>query len=273
MPVKPRPQNGMNKLTIRPKQSLGQNFLVDENIARKIIRSLAPNPEDVIIEIGPGFGVLTKYLIPAVKKVVAIEIDQKLAEQLRTEFGHLQNLEIVKDDFLKVDLASYFTNGKLRILGNIPYNITSRVMFKIFKVRHNINDMILMIQREVAERIVAQPKCKEYGILSVFSQLYSKPKILFHISRNVFTPKPAVDSAMVQWNFSQVGKFAIRNEILFDEIVHLTFQQRRKMLRNSLQQFPEFSSKLEQIDFDLTKRPEELTIDEFVNLSNQLAVW
>ena len=130
------------------------------------------------------------------------------------------------------------------------------------KIRHNINDMILMIQREVAERIVAKPKSKEYGILSVFSQLYSKPKILFHISRNVFTPKPAVDSAMVQWDFSAEKKYVIRDEILFDEIVHLTFQQRRKMLRNSLQQLPEFSLKLEQIDFDLTKRPEELTIDE-----------
>lgn len=263
----------MNKLTFRPRQSLGQNFLVDENIARKITKNLTPNPQDVIIEIGAGFGVLTKYLIPETRRIVAVEIDRDLCQNLRVEFGEFANFELVEGDFLKLDLRRYLEEGsRLRILGNIPYHITSPVIFKIFELRRIIKDMTLMIQREVAERIVAQPACKAYGILSVFSQLYSRPKILFHVSKNVFKPRPEVDSTVLRWDFSKACDFEIRDEDLLDKIIHLAFQQRRKMLRRSLQQLPGFMSFFTRFDFDLEKRPEELSVTEFVELSNQIAI-
>ncbi len=261
----------MNKLTFRPKQSLGQNFLVDENIARKIIKNLTPNPQDVIIEIGPGFGVLTKYVIPQVKQVIGVEIDRDLCRDLREQFSQFENFNLIEGDFLKTDLTQYWEEGDpIRFLGNIPYHITSPVIFKIFQIRKFVSDMTLMIQREVAERIVAPPGGKDYGILSVFSQLYSAPKILFHVSKNVFKPKPDVDSSVIRWDFSKPENVDVENEEVFDKIVHLTFQQRRKMLRKSLQQIPDFPEYSDKISFDLEKRPEELSVSDFAELSNQI---
>ncbi|TDI81770.1 MAG: ribosomal RNA small subunit methyltransferase A [Caldithrix sp.] len=265
----------MNKLTFRPKKSLGQNFLVDENIARKIIEKLTPNPQDVIIEIGPGFGVLTKYIISQARKVIAIEIDAKLCESLRGRFRSSKNFTLIQGDFLKTELRNYLEEEVLvRFLGNIPYHITSPVIFKIFQIRQFASDMTLMIQREVAERIVANPGGKDYGILSVFSQLYSKPKILFHISRNVFKPKPQVDSSVIKWDFTQPEDVGVVSEEVLDKVIHLTFQQRRKMLRKSLQQIPGFFEYSKKINFNLEKRPEELSVHEFVELSNQISkLW
>jgi 16S rRNA (adenine1518-N6/adenine1519-N6)-dimethyltransferase len=257
--------------TFRPKKSLGQNFLVDENIARKIIASVAPNPEDVILEIGPGFGVLTKYLIPAVKKLIAVEIDPKLVQNLKERFGEAKNFDLIAGDFLELDFVELFENLEpLRVLGNIPYHITSPVIFKVFEHRNLVHDMILMIQKEVAQRIVAAPGNKEYGILSVFSQLRSEPRILFHVSRNVFKPKPEVDSTVVRWDFTREPRLEIRSEEILDKVIHGVFQQRRKMLRKSLKNIPELSVNLDDLNFDLQKRPEELTPAEFVELSNLL---
>ena len=259
----------------RPKKSLGQNFLVDENIARKIIQYLSPQPQDVMVEIGPGFGVLTKYLIPCVQRLIAVEIDHKLSRRLAAQFGRHENLVLIEGDFLKTDLLE-FTGGslKLRVLGNIPYHITSPVIFKVFAVRALVADMILMIQKEVARRIVANPGSKDYGILSVFSQLFSQPKMLFSVSKNVFKPRPDVDSVMVRWDFSKPVDLGIANSEILDKLVHVTFQQRRKMLRKSLQQLDNISDQISQIDFNLEKRPEELTPIEFVHLSNEIArLW
>ncbi len=258
----------------RPKKSLGQNFLVDENIARKIIHHVAATPDDTIVEIGPGFGVLTKYLIPVSKRVIAVEIDRKLARHLAGQFGHPQNFILIQGDFLKKELAEFSGGEKVRVLGNIPYHITSPVIFKVFAARHLVTDMILMIQKEVARRIVAQPGSKDYGILSVFSQLHSSPKILFSVSKNVFKPKPDVDSAVVRWDFSRPLAAVVSSYEILDSVVHATFQQRRKMLRKSLQQIIEVADHLDQIDFDLKKRPEELSPGEFVKLSNEIArLW
>lgn len=257
--------------TFRPKKSLGQNFLVDENIARKIIASVAPNPEDVILEIGPGFGILTKYLAPAVKKLIAVEIDPKLVQNLKERFDGQKNFELIAGDFLELEFVELIEDsGYLRVLGNIPYHITSPAIFKIFEHRNLVHDMILMIQKEVAQRIVASPGDKEYGILSVFSQLYSEPRILFHVSRNVFKPKPEVDSTVVRWDFTREPRMTIRNEEILHKVIHGVFQQRRKMLRKSLKNIPELPVNLDDLNFDLQKRPEELTPAEFVKLSNLL---
>ncbi|MFQ5649053.1 MAG: 16S rRNA (adenine(1518)-N(6)/adenine(1519)-N(6))-dimethyltransferase RsmA [bacterium] len=262
----------MSELTFRPRQSLGQNFLMDENVARKIIRTLTPNPEDVIVEIGPGFGVLTAHVLPVARRVVAVEIDRRLVQQLQTRFAGFDNLELVTGDFLKVELEPYRQgSARLRVLGNIPYHITSPVIFKVFEARQHVQDMLLMIQREVAERIVARPRCKAYGILSVFSQLYAEPEIAFHVSSNVFVPRPEVGSSVVRWDFSGAQRRRVADEALLGKIIRTCFNQRRKMLRKSLKRVAGAEQLLSQIDFDLQRRPEELSVEEFVELSNQFA--
>ena len=264
--------NKWSKLaTFRPKKSLGQIFLVDENIARKIVRFVAPNPGDIILEIGPGFGALTKYLIPVVNKLIAVEIDRNLVKNLKEEFGEENNFELLEGDFLELEIVELFEDsGPLRVLGNIPYHITSPVIFKIFGQRDLVHDMILMIQKEVAQRIVASPGSKEYGLLSVFSQLYSEPRILFHVSKNVFKPKPEVDSTVVRWDFTKNLQIAIKSPETLHKVIHGAFQQRRKMLRKSLRSIPELQLTLENIDFNFERRPEDLTPVEFVELSNVL---
>lgn len=262
----------MNVLTFRPKKSLGQNFLVDENIARKIIKFVAPSPEDIVIEIGPGFGVLTKYLIPEVKKIVAVEIDRHLVRELESGFGQHENFELVAGDFLEFEIAAVAAGGRtVRVLGNVPYHITSPVIFKIFDQRVFVRDMILMIQKEVARRIVAAPNSKDYGILSIFSQLYAEPRILFHVSKNVFKPRPEVDSSVVQWDFSKKKGAGIRNEDILRQVVRGTFQQRRKMLRKSLSHLATLPVDTDRLEMNLERRPEELYPPEFVELSNQIA--
>jgi 16S rRNA (adenine1518-N6/adenine1519-N6)-dimethyltransferase len=259
----------VSRVTIRPKQSLGQNFLVDGNIVRKIISAVAPNRSDVIVEIGPGLGVLTDYLVDQAGRVIAVEIDRRLAVELQRRLDS-DNFTLLTGDFLKMDLVKLADRETIRIVGNIPYHITSPVIFKAFEHRDIVRDMTLMIQREVAERIVAKPRTKAYGILSVYSQLYSRPRIRFIVSRNVFKPRPEVDSAIVQWDFSKAVPVPNMAPDLLDKIVHLTFQQRRKMLRRSLKQLPRFDGVADRLTLDFNRRPEELTPLEFVELSNMI---
>jgi len=254
----------------RPKQTLGQNFLVDENVARKIVELINPQPDDIIIEIGPGFGAISKFLTEGTEQVIAIEIDRRLAGHLQNSFTSYDNFKLIHADFLKTDLMEISQGRAIRVVGNIPYHITSPVIFKIFESSAEITDLTLMIQREVAERIVAQPRTKAYGILSVMSRLYSQPELLFHVSRNVFKPKPDVASTLIRWDLSKAPNLMIEDKELLRTVIRATFNQRRKMLRKSLQQLECFLLKREKIDFDLERRPEELTIEEFVELTNQL---
>lgn len=245
---------------------------MDENVARKIIRMFSPHSEDVILEVGAGFGALTKYLIHEVKEVIAVEIDRHLCQKLNADFSAQNHFKLIQGDVLKLNLADFLSkSNRSRVLGNIPYHITSPLIFKVFAARRDVLDMTLMIQKEVAQRIVARTHSKNYGILSVYSQLYSKPRILFHVSRNVFKPRPEVDSSVVQWDFSQASALPIVNQALLDSLIHAVFQHRRKMLRKSLQKLPQFSAKRLYLNLDLERRPEELSPLEFVDLSNQLS--
>ena len=259
----------MNGFVFRPKQSLGQNFLVDENIARKITDVIDPRPEETIVEIGPGFGALTKYLLGKAGRLVAVEIDRYLCGELRRSFGGDGHFELIEDDFLLVNLRHLAAHdGPLKIAGNIPYQITSPVLFKLFEAREHLSQAIFMIQKEVAERIVARPRTKAYGILSVFSQFYSIPESVFNVSGNVFRPRPNVASTLVRWRFVDKKNHDVGDPKLFTAIVRNTFNQRRKMLRNSLQRVPEACDRLHRLDFDLRQRPEELSVADFVQLTN-----
>jgi len=253
----------------RPKKSLGQNFLIDDNIARKFIASLALDKEDCVLEIGPGTGVLTKYLIEQVKKLVVVEIDRQLSQNLSEQFGAHAHFTIITGDFLKMPLTEVFTGEqRWKIVGNIPYHITSPIIFNLFTINKQIQSLTLTVQKEVAQRIVANPHNKNYGILAVISQLYADVKILFTMSKHVFYPKPTVDSAVVHWNFLPLLRYPVADEQLFIKMVRTVFNQRRKVLKNSLKPL---GVEVDSLDFPLTKRPEQLTILELVTLSNLIA--
>ena len=258
----------MQTVQIKPKQSLGQNFLVDQNVVRNIVESLELSKDDFVLEIGPGLGVMTLLVQPLVKKLVAVEVDKRLADILMENFAGLENFTLYQEDFLKFNTKSLNFPTPMRIIGNIPYHITSPIIFKVFEARDHVRDMTLLMQREVADRIVAKPNCKAYGILSVISQAYTDVKNLLQVPRTVFSPRPKVDSSLVRWTFTNERAAQINDHQFFRDVVRRAFGQRRKMLRNSLKDIlPEGGS----VSIELTRRPEHLSVNEWIQLSNEIA--
>jgi len=256
---------------ILPKQSLGQNFLIDENIARKIVREMNIAGDDVILEIGPGMGSLTKQLAAAARRVIAVEIDGRVVEVLQNTFSALP-VTILHGDFLETDLSAWHRRyrRRMRIVGNIPYHLTSPILFKVMKERLFVEDLTIMIQREVAQRIVASPGSKEYGILSVFCQFYGTPAVRFTVSPDCFYPKPKVTSALLRLQL-ETKSHSVVNEETFSIVVRTSFGKRRKTLRNSLSYLP-YDERvveriLEELDFPMELRPEQLTVEQFAELS------
>ena len=262
-------------IEVKPKKSLGQNFLVDENIARKIVDSLGLSLKDIVVEIGPGQGALTKYIVDKVYKLLAVEIDKRVAEKLKSEFFS-KNIEIINQDFLEFDFKALFNKHKrkIRLLGNLPYHLTSPILFLAIENRSYISDFTFMIQKEVAQRLVGKKGTKSYGILAVLSQFYGRPEILFNVSPNCFFPKPKVTSTVVRISCS--GQLPHRiDEDLFRTVVRTTFGKRRKTIKNGLKYLPfeeETKDKIiKSLDFPMHKRPEQLSIEDFVTLTNKIS--
>jgi 16S rRNA (adenine1518-N6/adenine1519-N6)-dimethyltransferase len=260
--------------SLRPKKSLGQNFLRDENISRKIVASVAPSPNDVVLEVGPGEGALTKYLAQGAHKLIVVDIDTRVTKKLH-EMYPAGEITILNEDFLTIDLEEIARREKqrLRIVGNIPYNITSPILFHVLDQSRAVADATLMVQKEVARRIVAVPHTKDYGILAVFCQLSANVKLLFDVSPNAFYPKPKVTSSVVRLTILPALKYKPADEQFFRRMVRSIFGKRRKTLRNSLSYFAEaegmaMSARVQNID--LQQRPENLTLEELVRLSNAL---
>ena len=246
---------------VKPKKKLGQHFLTDQNIARKIVGTLGADIPDVL-EIGPGMGVLTQYLLKRTElNVNVVEIDQESVEYLKQNFPELTN--IWPEDFLKTDISARFP-GKFSVIGNFPYNISSQIFFRILEFRNQIPETVCMIQKEVAERIAAPHGSKVYGILSVILQAFYDIEYLFTVSESVFNPPPKVKSAVVRLKRNQVEKLPC-DEQLFVAIVKAAFNQRRKMLRNSLKNLCE-----ELPDSFAEKRPEQLSVKDFIILSCEI---
>lgn len=259
------------QIKFRPKKSLGQNYLIDDNICRNIVSSFDIKPDDYVIEIGPGKGAITKYILEKTENLAVVELDKNNCEILYNTFA---GLEILNNDFLRLDLNGIKFNlqtgipyPKLRIIGNIPYNITTEIIFKIIESRNLIKDAQLMVQEEVSQRIIASPNSKEYGIPSVFIQIFSKPKLLFKVSGNCFYPKPRIDSRIIYFDFDNKLAEKIKDITFFKTFVKTAFGNRRKTLRNSLKKL---ELNLESIDFDFGRRAESLSIEEFIELSNNL---
>jgi 16S rRNA (adenine1518-N6/adenine1519-N6)-dimethyltransferase len=257
-------------LKYKPKKFLGQNFLVDDNIARKIIKSLDTGKNEKVIEIGPGHGSLTKFLINETGNLTVVEFDRGFAEKLKNEYA--EKIKVIHKDFLKIDFKDDLAadNNSLKIIGNIPYNITTEILFKLFDNSRYIISAVIMMQKEVARRLSAGPGSKDYGILAVQTQAFSNPKILFNVPRTVFFPKPGVDSSVVKLELNKAAH-GIGNVTLFKELVRSAFGKRRKKLGNSLKDF--FVNKNinpEDLDIDLSKRAEELNVEDFIILANDI---
>jgi 16S rRNA (adenine1518-N6/adenine1519-N6)-dimethyltransferase len=253
---------------LKPIKALGQNFLRDENILNKIVESLDLQNGDVVIEIGPGQGALTNHLNNMPVKLIGIEVDERAIRLLQDRFG--EKLDLIHRDVLEVKLAELAlqNGGTVRIVGNIPYYLTSEILFWLFDARTVIVDATLMVQVEVAKRLIAPPKNKEYGILSIFTQFYTDCELLFKVSRNCFYPKPEVDSAVVRLRFKE--QLPQCDEKLFRSVVRSTFGQRRKTLRNGLKSMGYDDRALKELPCELTKRPEELGVEEFLLLTTML---
>lgn len=250
---------------VTPKKSLGQHFLKDENIARKIADSL--NHRNNVLEIGPGTGVLTKYLMTSCDDFKACEIDHESVVFLKEQYPQLDG-KIIPGDFLKLNVENLFS-GPFSVIGNFPYNISSQIFFRIIEHRNSIPEVVCMLQKEVALRMAAPPGSKTYGILSVLTGAYYDIKYLFTVNEQVFLPPPKVKSAVIRLERKEdfVPDF---DEKLFFSIVKAGFNQRRKTLRNSLRAF--WTDKINPDDYPVfTKRPEQLSLNEFYDLTRILS--
>ena len=290
-------ENYNNIDLVRPKKALGQHFLVDLNIARKIVDSLSTN-HDVVIEVGAGMGVLTQYLIEnQLDKLQVVEIDKESVEFLKKKFPELEG-HLILGDFLKCDLLSFrpkrnemersgeilnntmqmekedfsiplrCTRNDTAVIGNFPYNISSQIFFQILKYRNNVSECVGMIQKEVAERLAAGPGSKTYGILSVLLQAWYDIEYLFTVNENVFNPPPKVKSAVIRLKRNNVKELDC-DEKLFVTVVKQAFNQRRKTLRNSLRSMIPADIIGNEI---FNKRPEQLSVAEFVELTRKFEV-
>jgi 16S rRNA (adenine1518-N6/adenine1519-N6)-dimethyltransferase len=251
-------------MTVRAKKHLGQHFLRDENIARKIADCLKPNGRyKKVLEIGPGMGVLTKYLLENKEfETSVVEIDRESVAFLEENYPEIKE-RIISKDFLRMEIKDYF-NEPLAVIGNFPYNISSQILFKILENRDLVPEAAGMFQKEVAQRIAAKEGNKTYGILSVLVQAWYKIEYLFSVSEHVFSPPPKVKSAVIRLERNATTKLAC-DEKLFVEVVKAGFNQRRKTLRNALHPF-EIIPGNEGNEY-FTKRAEQLTVEDFVQLT------
>lgn len=247
---------------IKPLKKFGQNYLIDKNIITKIISVIEPKKDDFIIEIGPGKGALTQYLSASSAKIFAVEIDKRVIEQLKEKFA---NVTFINSDFLEIDLKK-FESSSLRIVGNIPYNITSPIIFKIFENNSIIRDAVLMVQYEVAKRMIANVGEKDYGILSVLLKYFTDTELCFKVSPNVFYPKPKVYSAVVKMKIKKCTD-EIFNKT-FINVVKAAFGNRRKILKNSFSNSIFAQLNFEKSKIDLSKRAEQLDLADFIQLTN-----
>jgi 16S rRNA (adenine1518-N6/adenine1519-N6)-dimethyltransferase len=255
---------------MRAKKSYGQHFLREEPIAQRIAESLQLlDTYQDIVEIGPGTGMLTKYLLryQPTHKLTVVEADAEMVEYLKTNLLTLPQEQIIKKDFLQVALDEQFENKQFGLIGNFPYNISSQIVFKTIEYKSQIPEMVGMFQREVAERIAASPDCGEYGILTVLVQAFYDAKLLFGVKPGSFNPPPKVQSAVIRLTRKENQNLGC-DEKLFKITVKQAFAQRRKMMRNTLAGL--LSKEILYSDDNFTKRAENFSVSDFVQLTNQI---
>ena len=263
---------------MKPKRSLGQNFLIDPNLQRKITASLGDPSEQALVEIGPGKGALTQHLIGLSDRLVLIELDDELVEDLRASYGGRAGVEIVHRDVLTVDFGALFPDQTpFRVVGNIPYNITAPIIFKLLE-RPRPSEILLMVQKEVAERLVADPGTSEYGALTVGVRTVASCKKLFAVPRTAFRPVPKVDSVVIRIVPDDPPPLSLSEEAGVRRLTRAAFQWRRKQLQKTLRDHPDLALDRASVEgiaastgWDLSRRPETFSPDELVRISKLFA--
>ncbi len=262
------------------KKRWGQNFLIDHNIARKIIKEAEIQPHDAVLEIGPGKGILTGGIADKAGRVVAVEIDRVLSERLKEKLESYKNLEIVSDDFMKIDLAELLKRVSIpgfpvKIISNLPYNITTPLIMRILSIPHEFRpvECVLMVQKEVADRITASPGGKDYGMLSVAIQYRCDVRKVFRVSRNVFLPIPKVDSTVIKLCVRKQPEVSVKDEEFFFKMARAAFSQRRKKMYNSVSGMLGVEKSvlweaMEGAGVERDIRPEKLSISQFAAISD-----
>ncbi|MBQ0067218.1 MAG: 16S rRNA (adenine(1518)-N(6)/adenine(1519)-N(6))-dimethyltransferase RsmA [Phascolarctobacterium sp.] len=258
------------KLTAHKK--LGQNFLIDHAVVEQIVSAAELTPSDTVLEIGPGIGTLTQGLAESNAKVIAVELDQRLIPVLQTTLADYSNISIIHGDILKIDIAKETQNNSFKCCANLPYYITTPIIFNILEKKLNWERLVFMVQKEVAERIVAKPGGKEYGELSVAMQFYTQPTIACTVPPTSFIPMPQVESAVLVCKHLSQPPVNVNDEALFFKIVKAAFSMRRKMLNNSLKNMgldnDYIKAWLTRANIDGNRRAETLSLQEFADLSN-----
>jgi 16S rRNA (adenine1518-N6/adenine1519-N6)-dimethyltransferase len=251
----------------RPRKRFGQHFLVDPGVIAAIINAIGPGKEDTIVEIGPGQGALTQSLANAAGSLHAVELDRDLAARMRRQYADADNVTIHEADALEFDFGTI--GNSLRIVGNLPYNISTPLLFHLLQFRDSIIDMHFMLQKEVVDRMAAEPGGRTYGRLTIMLGCHFDVEALFDVDRSAFDPPPAVTSAVVRLVPLPAGTYGIDNEERFAHLVAQAFSQRRKTIRNSLRKIVDEET-LEFAGIDPGLRPEAISIDSYVRLANAL---
>jgi 16S rRNA (adenine1518-N6/adenine1519-N6)-dimethyltransferase len=275
-------QDVMKKHKLHTKKSLGQNFLMDDNILKNIVEAATLNSSTSVIEVGPGLGALTRHLAEVSKKVLALEIDQRLIPILRDTLSDYDNVEVLHQDVLKANLGElirekFDANEEIMVVANLPYYITTPILMKFLTTDVPIKGMVVMIQKEVAERLDASPGEKNYGSLSIAVQYKARTSIVMTVPKTVFVPQPNVDSAVLRLDVLEHPPVQVKDEPFFYELVRSAFGQRRKTLLNNLMnnllgkdKKEQITAILNQLNIDPGRRGETLTIEEFAKLSDAL---
>lgn len=268
----------ISKYKFRFSKNLGQNFLIDGNIITKICEGAEITEQDGVIEVGPGIGTLTQHLSEYAKKVVAIELDTNLIPILEETLEGIDNVEVINNDILKVDIEKLiedeFEGLDVKVVANLPYYITTPIIMKLLESRLNIKSISVMIQKEVAMRMIADPGGKDYGALSVAVQYYSDANIITNVPRNVFMPKPNVDSAVIKLDVYKKPPVEVLDEKLMFKVVKSAFGQRRKTILNALSggyldlNKDTIKEVLETAEIDAQKRGEVLSIEDFAHIAD-----
>jgi 16S rRNA (adenine1518-N6/adenine1519-N6)-dimethyltransferase len=260
-----------------PRKGWGQHFLVDRNILNKVIRTAEINEKDVVLEVGPGLGEMTIGLAKKAKKVITVEIDPKFVEILKKKFVDYSNVEVVNSDILKVDFKQFLKKeGRpIKVVANLPYQISTPLLFRFVESRELFSTLTLMLQREVAERMIAPPGGKDYGPLSIFVQVIANFSIPFFVKPTAFYPPPKVESAVIHMAWKEKPMVEIKDEEWFKKIVKGCFSYRRKTLSNALKHSDlslphDIEPRIKTIGIDPQRRPETLSIQEFANLAEVL---
>lgn len=266
--------NRINKNNFRTSKKLGQNFLNDPQIVKDIAVSSGACENDIIAEIGPGLGVLTKELLKLKAKVVSIELDDRLIPILSEEFKDIEDFTLINEDALKIDYNSIFKEKKGKVVANIPYYLTTPLILKLIQSNYNIESLTLMIQKEVGDRICAKPSTKEYGSFGILVNYFAKSEILFYVGKEKFRPIPKVDSVVVKLTLLDKPSVFVINEELFFEVIRSSFNMRRKTLNNSLSALKIEKEKINEAflraNINPSRRGETLSMEEFATLSNEI---